>query len=447
MQTHKDQVDAYQFMMQRMSAALLLGDPSIIEPPTRRGRNAMVAGTAVAVLVAVGFGLYGLFVPGGNKAYAEPGSIVVEKESGSRFVFVGGALRPTPNLASAMLIQGERSKVTLVSRASLADVPRGPRIGVDGLPDAVPSGRDLLYGGWLLCPVAAGNASAPGLGVNFDPSVHAVPVPPDRYVAVRTQDGRVYLLLRGAKHFVPETSTVATLGLTAEDLPVVATTMLDLVPNGPQIAAADIPGSGRPGPIVAGSDRRVGDLFVHLAGNGTERYFVLLDQGLAPLSATEFALLAAGQGASVSEVDAASVLSATKARDESLLSRLPDLARMTRTDKGDGLPCLRQVSAGTEVSTTVVLSRSADLLPARRALLPPAKGVLVAEQPIPAGQKIPDRYLITDDGRRYLLSDNDSIKALGLGEMQPMPMRTEVLSMIPAGPALSRRAAVTAQGG
>ena len=77
----------------------------------------------------------------------------------------------------------------------------------------------------------------------------------------------------------------------------------------------------------------------------------------------------------------------------------------------------------------------------------PNRGMVVAELPIPDGQKVPNRYLITDRGKRYAVPDNDSIQALGLGGVQPVPMRTEVLSTIPAGPVLSRSAVIVEQGG
>jgi len=449
-QTQKDHVHAYQFMMQRMTTALVVGDPSNTEMPTKRGRSGMAIGAVIALLVVIGFGVFGLIVPGGNTAYKQKGAILVEKESGTRYVFVQGRLMSTPNLASAMLVQGDQSKVVLISRASLAGLPHGPRIGIEGAPDTVPRGGELLPGAWVLCPAAVEGSNAPGMSVNMDERVQTTAVPQERYVPVRSADGKTFLLWRGAKHLVPDVGALVVLGLASTTPPVVPDTMLGILPDGPALSAAVVPNAGRPGQAVAGRPTKIGDVFTHHPGNSTEQRYVLLDRGLSPLSATEFALLAANADNPPVEIDAASILTAPFSPDNSYLSRLPDLVGQQQVDPKAGTPCLRQAGAGTDVSTTVVLATGTDRWPAvsqAGALVSPNRGLLVAELPIPAGQKIPNRFLITDRGKRYAIPDNESIQALGLGGVQPVPIRTEVLSTIPTGPVLSRTAVVVEQGG
>ncbi|MGO1056144.1 type VII secretion protein EccB [Crossiella sp. CA198] len=62
MQTQKDHVEAYQFMMGRMSASLVLGDPSLLEVPARRAWTGFLAGIGITFLIGLGFFLYGLIV-------------------------------------------------------------------------------------------------------------------------------------------------------------------------------------------------------------------------------------------------------------------------------------------------------------------------------------------------------------------------------------------------
>lgn len=62
MQTQKDHVEAYQFMMGRMSASLVLGDPSLLEVPARRAWTGFLVGIGVTFLIGLGFFLYGLIV-------------------------------------------------------------------------------------------------------------------------------------------------------------------------------------------------------------------------------------------------------------------------------------------------------------------------------------------------------------------------------------------------
>jgi hypothetical protein len=63
MQTQKDHVEAYSFLIGRMTSALVLGDASFLEVPARRAWIGLLIGLALAVLTALGFFVFGLFVP------------------------------------------------------------------------------------------------------------------------------------------------------------------------------------------------------------------------------------------------------------------------------------------------------------------------------------------------------------------------------------------------
>jgi type VII secretion protein EccB len=446
MQTQKDHVHAYQFLMQRMTTALTVGDPSNMEPPTRRGRSGLLTGALIALLTVIGFGVYGLFVPGGNTAWKQKGVILVEKESGTRYVYLNGALVSTPNLVSAMLIQGGGNSVTTISRKSLAGLPRGTQMGIPGAPDVVPGPQDLLAPSWLLCPTAPPDGGKPGVLVNFYPSEHYQPVPEERYAVVKSSSGGLHIIWRDSRHRIPDVASLVVFGLAATPPLVVPDAVLDLVPEGPALIPAPIAGAGGPGQAVAGVPRRIGDLFTHDPGNGNPQRYVLQSEGLTPISETEFALQRSLPGKSPIEVDAQSILSAQVSPDRSLLTRLPDVVRKKPLDDTIGHPCLRQESKGDNVFSYLVAVPGAQNWPAG-VWVPPYKGLLVAEVPAPQGQKTPDRYLITDRGRRFLVPDNDSIQALGLGGAQPIAMRAEVLSLIYPGPALTRSAVVVEQGG
>lgn len=60
MQTQKDHVEAYSFLMGRMTAALVTGDASYLEVPARRARTGLVVGALLAALITVGFLIFGL---------------------------------------------------------------------------------------------------------------------------------------------------------------------------------------------------------------------------------------------------------------------------------------------------------------------------------------------------------------------------------------------------
>ncbi|MFD9958325.1 type VII secretion protein EccB [Amycolatopsis sp. NPDC058986] len=62
MQTQKDHVDAYAFLIARMSAALVTADDAFREEPARRAWKGLLIGAALAVLGGLGFFVFGLFV-------------------------------------------------------------------------------------------------------------------------------------------------------------------------------------------------------------------------------------------------------------------------------------------------------------------------------------------------------------------------------------------------
>jgi type VII secretion system ESX-1 transmembrane protein EccB len=59
-QTQKDHVDAYSFLMGRMTAALVTGDASHPEVPARRTWTGLLVGALLAALITAGFLIYGL---------------------------------------------------------------------------------------------------------------------------------------------------------------------------------------------------------------------------------------------------------------------------------------------------------------------------------------------------------------------------------------------------
>ncbi|MET0134643.1 MAG: type VII secretion protein EccB, partial [Kibdelosporangium sp.] len=73
-------------------------------------------------------------------------------------------------------------------------------------------------------------------------------------------------------------------------------------------------------------------------------------------------------------------------------------------------------------------------------------GLLATALPLAAGRRTPDRYLITDQGVKYLIPDDESATALGLGGSPPVPIARELLTALPTGPALSRAALSTEKG-
>src|SRR5258706_5425271 len=155
MQSRRDQVQAQSYVLGRLTAALVTAEPEALENPHRRILVGTVAGALVAALVVAGFAVYGFLRPGGADSWRAPDTVVMEKETGSRYVLVNGALRPVLNYTSAVLLFGKRPAMVSASAASLRSVARGVPVGIVGAPDTLPDPAALDGVAWKVCAVAS----------------------------------------------------------------------------------------------------------------------------------------------------------------------------------------------------------------------------------------------------------------------------------------------------
>ncbi|MFI9005952.1 type VII secretion protein EccB [Actinosynnema sp. NPDC053489] len=448
MQTKKDHVHAYQTLVGRMSAALLLGDTNYSEAPARRALMGMAFGLVLALVIGVGFWVYGLLNPGGNTAWQKPNTILVEKESGARYVYQRGVLVPVLNHASAMLLVGAGATVETISRASLGGLEHAPPVGIADAPDPVPDAGALVTTPWLLCLPRTGGVEAQDMGMmslNANPDASSTPLGEREYLWVGSPEGRQYLVWQGQKLRLAGPAVAVALGLGTGAPPEAPAAWLGALPDGPEVGPAEIPDDGRRVLRVGGVDRPVGTVFRQAVGNGVENFSVLRPDGLAPLSRTEAALLTADRGEPAVDVDATAVAAAPRSADASLTTRIPDLLGARSVPTGDRAFCLRQEpNGGGVVSVPVTTERNYAWFGMNSrigAYLKPGTGLLAASVPAPAGPGAkPDRYLITDRGFKYRLLDDEAVKALGFGGVPPQPVSAEVLAQIPSGPVLSRAA-------
>lgn len=438
-------------MMGRLSSALVQGDPTSAEIPGRRAQTGLIVGIILAVLAAGGFAVYGWIVPGGSKAFQRAGVILVEKETGNRYVYLNGVLHPTPDLTSAMLIQGTAAKVKLISRNSLRDVPRGPALGIAHAPQAV-SPESLVHGPWLVClPGSVIDEPGTSLGVTLDPGTTATPLPADRFSVVSTSMGTPYLLAHGRKYRIDDDVVLVALGAANVRLVPAPQTWLDWLPDGEVLAPAKIDGAGDPGPPIGGAAHPVGTLFRQRPGSGDEQLFVLRKDGLAPLDRTEFLLADARDKGVPVELEAAGVVEAPKSADRSLTSRLPDLTGLRHLDVGDAVLCLRQqpVSANAFASAVAFVPRAqsgVDSVGRTSVLTKPGAGMAVVALP-QESQTVPQVSFISDRGTAFTLADTQTVAALKLDKVRPTPFPKSLLAALPQGPALSRAAVTGLAGG
>lgn len=439
MQTQRDHVHAYHFMVDRMTSALVVGDPGAFEPPARRAWFGLIIGVVLAILVTGGFWVYGLVVPGGNKAWQDDGVILVEKETGTRYVVRDEVLHPVPNQASALLLQGPGAKVETISRASLEGLRRGVPLGIDGAPDPVPTPGDLFSRSPMLCEVSRSGGLTAMLVTD---SRKARPVGKDNFLLARDPGGTEWVVWRGGKQRIADWSASVALGLgTAVDLPSV---WLDVIPDHSPIGHADLAGLGSRGPEVGGRRTEIGEVLAQEIGT-EHRLYVVTEEGLAPLTETEAALLNGREDAPpIRPVTAADVAAAPRSPNSTLLSRMPDMLSARPIDPSSML-CVRQSGPGG--AEMALLSGAPESESGVLFDLPPGGGILAVAVPVPEGQRNPDRYLITEQGRKYRIADDDAAKALGYGDVSPVPVDADVLSVIPSGPVLTTEVPRSTGGG
>jgi type VII secretion protein EccB len=440
-QSRRDHLHAYQFSTSRLVYALMSGDPGVGDVPFRRARFGTIVGIVIAVLLSGGAVVYGLISPAADTTWRKPGSIIVEKETGTRYLYLSGVLRPTANYTSAMLVAGQNASVKYVTRSALAGIPVGSPIGIPGAPDTLPPAASLLPGNWALClrPGDTGNTV-----LDLAPAARAVPAPAHRRILVGApaaggQPATEFVLWGATKYPLPNRAVLPALGL-GNDAPVTANSLwLAAFPTGTELGPAQIPAAGSPGPQIAGKPTKVGQLFEASAA-GVDQFYVLRADGLAPVTRTEAALFSVVHGyVPPARVSPSDIAAAPASGDAALLRRLPDLLSGTAFSSDGTTLCAQETSPGTAASTELVTENAADVAADPDVVLPNGRGMLVQ---LPASSSgaislTPTDYLIAGGGVKYLVNGGDAVQALGYSGVTAQVMPAQVLSLIPSGPALA----------
>ncbi|MFB7054894.1 type VII secretion protein EccB [Streptomyces vinaceus] len=469
MQSKRDQVQAHAFVMGRLTSGMLLADPDAPESPLGRTTRGVVVGLLVTVLISAGAFVFGLISPGGKDSWRTPGHLVVNRETGARYLYLDGRLRPVRNYASARLIGGAKLAGDDVRTADLAGTPLGEPVGIPGAPDALPPAGKLDTGAWQVCAATAGGrprtvlaagSPAPGTGVGSGQGV-----------VVSGPDGTRHLVWQGSRLRLDQpTGAALSLGYGSVTARPVSAAFLDALIPGPPLTAPDVPGRGDPGPALGGRPSTVGQVFRVGVPGGTELpYYLLRAEGLVPLTDTAAALVL-GDPATREKAYAGAAPSAPTLGADVLAQHLAPGAE-GRAPATPGLPtapptplavpataavCARITpgAAGPEVATELV--DTTDLAEATRPTadstapaclsvdgvrVRPGRGLL-ARVLGADGRPVGDTtYLVTDTGAKYRVPDREALSALGYGEGSARALPSRLLAMLPSGPDLDVAAA------
>ncbi|MBZ6102250.1 type VII secretion protein EccB [Streptomyces olivaceus] len=486
MQSKRDQVQAHSFMMGRLSSGLLTAAPDAPESPLGRTTRGVVFGLLFTVLIGAGTVVYGLLRPGGNDGWRDGGHLVVNRDTGARYLWTDtdGVLHPVRNYTSARLIGGSDLPTEDVGTASLRDVPVGGPVGIPGAPDGLPDAGQLDGGAWNMCvtgpdgadPSTSGAAAAPAVDAAgattlvVGAPVDSAAVGRDRGVLVSGPDKTQYLVWRGSRLPLDEKSDARTaLGYGSVSAAPVSAAFLDALAPGPELRSPDVPGRGGEGPELGGEATRVGQVFEVSVPGGESTYHLLREEGLVPLTRLGAALVlgdpATQKDAYRGESPEARTVGADALREHQAegaggdeAAGLPDAppapqsvprgsALCAQVDGGDGGARIGSVLAPlTELAPVAVPEGTAD--PVREACVPtdatvvrPGHGALVRALHASGAAHAGTTYLVAENGVKYRVPADDSLQALGYttGDIDSVP--APLLAALPTGADLDPDAA------
>lgn len=440
MRSRREYVQAYRFLTRRIVSAQLVGEPETNELPMRRFAYAVFGSFVLALVVFAGFGVYGLIRPGGKALAA--GAIIVERETGSKYLYLEGLLHPVLNWTSARLILNvEKPPVRTMAQASLRNVPRGRPVGIAGAPDALPAKKELLGMPWSVCSAPRARDSvalATQVIVGQVPAGGVAPAPGEGLL-VSVDDVR-YLVFRNFRLRIRDNATIAALGWAGVRPAPVGAAFLNSLAAGPDLQPLVVPDAGTQAQVqIGGAVATVGRLY-----RAAEQYYLAVRTGLVPVG--EVTARLAGAAVDIPAAEAGRLLVPGSVEPQGFPDTVPDV----RGAAGGFAMACAEVRAGEDV-TVRTYARYDDTL------------ALAAGQAVSAGGAVADRvaiaggraalvrsltgavvYLVTDQGIKYPLPrDPDAVlKALGYAGARPGDLPAAVLALVSTGPALDPAVAV-----
>ncbi|MFE3785124.1 type VII secretion protein EccB [Amycolatopsis sp. NPDC059090] len=458
-----------------MGWPVVQGAPDALQPPNRRLTSGTVLGMLLGGIMAAIFGIVGIFAPGSDTSWRQSGAIVMEKESGARYVYLDNQLRPVLNYSSARLAGGKSStgQVISVAQKSLAGALVGQPIGIPGAPDGIPSTGSLNAGTWTVCvqPPASGQPEGSPVVTLLLGQPGGQPLTTGQAFLVSAPDGGEFLVWQGKRYRITARSALESLGYAASSPIPVTAGWLNAVPQGPDLQAQPTPGVGQPGPMINGRPTRAGQIYqVRNTAVGSDQLYLVHQDGVVPVTPTAAALVLAAPetaraypGLPVEPIavgPAAMTALPQTSPSGQFGDGLPPQPPVLVPLSADSVPCMDftadqngtervagelRPAADVAARAMPVASHPAGTT-ADRIAVPAGGGALVRQQAT-AASPLGAAFLITETGMKYPLANSDAVSSLGYGGALAQRVPPELLALVPAGPLLSIDAAVTPAGG
>ena len=471
MASRRDLYQSYQFLVRRVVSGLVLRETDPAQDPLKRSTGAVFAGVMVAVLSLAVTGVIGVIRPGGNTSWQESGAVLVEEGTGARYVWLEGAggdfaLHPVTDYASAVLLAGTTETVS-VSRESLGDAPRGQRLGIVGGPDSLPPADAVSADPWTLCaaPVELSSGETePRTALLVGGGARGGAELGEAMVLVRdVEDGTLHVVWGGRQFPVPDEQVLLE-GLVLRDEPQVqvGTAWLDGLPEGRALAPEPVADRGQPSSAVPGGV--VGQVRVVQSPNGDEQYYQVDVDAIVEITQVQSTLLLADpdiQGSvyggarpealplSAAEANATDRVALPEPTSADPPAEQPPVAdpsseSTTLCAAFAGAEEPARVSLGAEVDTAAAADtpqRSSEgTVLADAVVVPPGGGALVRSLSSATAGTGP-LFLVTDDGRRFAVPDDEVAATLGYADVEALALPESLVARVPQGPALDPVAA------
>ncbi|MFI5844858.1 type VII secretion protein EccB [Catenuloplanes sp. NPDC051500] len=460
MPSRRDQLFSNQFMMQRVVSAFAFRDADAARVPFPRAAGTLFIGAMAAVLALAAVGIFGVLFPSGKKTWRSDEVLILEKDTGARYVYLDGKLHPVLNYTSARLIlKSAAPSVVSVSRASLRGTPRGAPLGIAGVPDSLPEPERLRPEPWSLCsrPVTTDTGS-PGtdavLYIADLPGAAGRQLGDDALLAGHP-DGSFYLVWHDLRFLLREPQMVfSALALTPAQVIPAAPAFVNAIPQGADIGPIPIAERGAPAGL---SGALVGQVVRTRSQSGDSQFYVVLADGIADITELQADLIindpataAAYPGGAVEPLTRNDLGGARRSArglpavegQELVPARRPrvveDGARSVLCTTFGGVESPMRLTIGATLpgpGAGVSAAQPGGAAAPDEVVVPAGDGVLaeaVSGPDAPAGTFA----LVTDQGVRYSLASPEALRALGYDTGRAVRMPAALVAMLREGPAL-----------
>jgi type VII secretion protein EccB len=436
----REQVEAHSFLTGRITASVLRTDPDSADRPLRRTTVGMAGGIGISLLVIAVVLIVSLVTGRSGETWRKPGTLIVDEDTGNRYLMVGDRLRPVLNYASARLLVGGDPPVVSVSSKDMASVPKGAPIGIAGAPDSMPSAGASAQP-WTVCgDVRDGD---PVVAVTVGSMRDMIPARAEDALLVRA-GGEMFLAWQGTRLRITKEWAPRALGLDPTAAMPVDSAWLNALPAGPDLGAPPVERGGL-GPVIAGQPTTVGQLVSAPDAVG-DTTFVVAEDGLMPVTETVATLLTADPDAeqvppfdlSPAQLAAQKVLpapvgqAALPAKPPAVMddARVPCVQWKSERVTLASVPSVKWSTRDSDPAGITRDGRVADVVD-----VSPGAGHLARTRPAP-GVPGAGLYLVTEAGAKFPVANGDAAEALGFSVGAAALVPAELMALLPTGPVL-----------